>query len=283
MAGRGEPRTKNLRTASKSSKASKAEPAPDALKRERAGTYRTQDGRFTVEQSSSGWLVLDAEQTDELGLPLARGPFATLDAARAAIRDARSGAAPISELRVPRPSVPPRESARTPERRPKAVPAPTRAPRPAPRPARQAPKRPDPEAVAIRELRGVDGGALRALWEACGFRALGDDDLSLARLARRNPGLVLVAAEGGRVVGSALGAWDGRRGWIYHVAVAESHRRRGIATRLVDQVEAGLRDLGSLEVRVNVGEDNAGAHAFWKSRAYGPRPTRQLARKLDPR
>jgi ribosomal protein S18 acetylase RimI-like enzyme len=132
-------------------------------------------------------------------------------------------------------------------------------------------------------MRGVDGEALRALWKACGFRSLGDDDLGLARLARRNPGLVVVAAEAGRVVGSALGAWDGRRGWVYHVAVAESHRRQGIATRLVDQVEAGLRDLGCPEVRVNVGDDNAGARGFWQSRGYETRPTRQLARKLDPR
>ena len=42
------------------------------LKREKAGTYRTDDGRFTVEQSSSGWVLLDAEQTNELGLQLAR-------------------------------------------------------------------------------------------------------------------------------------------------------------------------------------------------------------------
>jgi hypothetical protein len=54
----------------------------DALKRERAGAYRTRDGRFTVEQSSSGWLLLDSEQTNELGLALTRGPFGTLDAAR---------------------------------------------------------------------------------------------------------------------------------------------------------------------------------------------------------
>lgn len=262
----------------------RGETKEDALKRERAGTYRTKDSRFTVEQSSSGWLVLDGEQTDELGLPLARGPFGTLDAAKAAIADARSGAAPTSELRAPRkPATKPKAAA--PGRRSEAAPTVVRRPEATrtPKPARQAPRRPDPAAVIVRELRGVDGGALRALWEACGFRSLGDDDLSLARLARRNPGLVLVAADAGRIVGSALGAWDGRRGWIYHVATTESHRRRGIATRLVDQVEAGLRDLGCPEVRVNVGEDNTGARGFWQSRGYETRPTRQLARKLDQR
>ena len=67
---------------------------PEKLKRERAGTYRTSDERFTVEQSSSGWLLLDAEQANELGLPLTRGPFATLDEARDAIAAARKGPAP---------------------------------------------------------------------------------------------------------------------------------------------------------------------------------------------
>lgn len=239
---------------------------PDKLKRERAGAYRSADGRFTVEQSSSGWLVLDAEQVNELGLPLARGPFATLDEARQAITEARSGPAPTSGIE-------PRAARRRP-----AVIGP---------PAKQrgkgttAPKRPNPAALVIREIRAVDGDALRTLWAEAGFKGTGDDDASLARLARRNPGLVLVATESGRIVGSALGAWDGRRGWIYHLATAASHRRRGIATRLVDQVESGLRDLGCLEVRANIGEGRKAATAFWLARGYEQRPTRQYARSLD--
>ena len=185
----------------------------EKLKRERAGTYRTADGRFTVEQSSSGWVLLDAEQANELGLPLARGPFVTLDAAREAIPAARSAPAPTSEV----------EPRRSP-RKPALI-----GPAAAPRGARRAPKRADAAALVIREIRTVDGDALRALWKDVGFRSVGDDDRSLARLARRNPGLVLVATESGRIVGSALGAWDGRRGWIYHVATAESHP--GVASR----------------------------------------------------
>src|SRR5688500_13693967 len=79
-------------------KSERAPASPDAVKRQRAGTYATADGRFTIESSSSGWLLLDGEQTDELGLPLARGPFSTLDAAKGAIGGARSGPAPTSGL-----------------------------------------------------------------------------------------------------------------------------------------------------------------------------------------
>lgn len=252
----------------------------DSLKRERAGTYRTRDGRFTVEQSSSGWLVLDGEHTDELGLPLARGPFAKLDDAKAAIAEARLGPAPssgVSKRVARRPALSATRPGRAGAVRLKAVPEPE-APR-APK-VRRAPVRPAKPAVVVREIRAVDGDALRALWVSAGFRLLGDDDLGLARLARRNPGLVLVAAEGTSVVGSALGTWDGRRGWIYHVVTAPSHRRQGIATRLVDQVEAGLRALGCRKVNVMVREDSDGGSEFWAARGYDPSTSTQFGKEL---
>jgi ribosomal protein S18 acetylase RimI-like enzyme len=135
--------------------------------------------------------------------------------------------------------------------------------------------------VVIREIRAVDGEALRALWKAAGFSLLGDDDLGLARLARRNPGLVLVASEGTRVIGSALGAWDGRRGWVYHLAVAPSHRRQGIATKLVDQVEEGLRAHGCRKVNLLIRPDSDGGAAFWKARGYEPGLASRYGRELD--
>ncbi|MEO8273959.1 MAG: GNAT family N-acetyltransferase, partial [Chloroflexota bacterium] len=85
-----------------------------------------------------------------------------------------------------------------------------------------------------------------------------------------------------RVVGSALGAWDGRRGWIYHVAVAASHRRQGIATRLVDQVESGLRALGCRKVNVMVRPDSDGGAELWAARGYEVSPARQYGRELEP-
>ena len=74
--------------------------------------------------------------------------------------------------------------------------------------------------VRIRTFEPADGDALRSLWTAAGFRLIADDDAGLARFAQRNPGLFVVAEDKSQVVGSAMGAWDGRRGWLYHVAVA---------------------------------------------------------------
>jgi hypothetical protein len=63
--------------------------ADEKLIRDRAGSYRTEDGRFRIENDGR-WNVRDDQEQDELGLPRVLGPFATLDAAREAIAEARA-------------------------------------------------------------------------------------------------------------------------------------------------------------------------------------------------
>ena len=71
----------------------------EGLRRLGGGRWQTRDERFTIEPQSGTWAIVDAEQTDELGLPLVRGPYPTLTAAKAAIADARGSAAPTSQLK----------------------------------------------------------------------------------------------------------------------------------------------------------------------------------------
>lgn len=248
---------------------------PAAFKRADGGAYRSGDGRFTIEPASGRWMLIDAEQQDDLGLPLARGPYETLAAARSAAAEARSAPAPSSRLQ---PGVggglrPARTAAGSARRCSPHGDAPLL--RTPPRPA--APK---PPPLELRRYVHGDGPALRALWSAIGLRSLGDDDDSLDELAERNPGLVLVATEGDRIVGSALGAWDGRRGWIYHVGTAADRRRAGLGRRLVHEVERKLRALGCAKVNVIVKDDSPGAAAFWTALGYSSPPARQYGKEL---
>ncbi|HYN68743.1 MAG TPA: GNAT family N-acetyltransferase [Candidatus Eisenbacteria bacterium] len=270
-----------------------------SLKREVAGRYVTRDGRFAVEQSSSGWLLIDGEATDELGQPLIRGQFPTLDEARVAIVEARTGPPPVSELERrlgDRPQATGRRrgtrergrassglgeagkgAAGGRSRTPGAAGGRSRTP--------AAPTAPESEAppVQIREYRRSDGAALRDLWREAGFRLRGDDDDSLATMARRNPGLLLVATAAKEIVGSALGAWDGRHGWIYHMATAESHRRSGVGRSLVREVERRLAAVGCHDVNVNVGETNVTAQRFWVSVGYPAVATGRYRKELSER
>jgi ribosomal protein S18 acetylase RimI-like enzyme len=145
--------------------------------------------------------------------------------------------------------------------------------------------------VVIRAFEPADGDMVRELWRQAGFRLIGDDDEGLARFAERNPGLFLVglaepsdAARDempGTIVASAMGAWDGRRGWIYHVTTATSYRRKGIAATLVARIEAALADLGAQRVNVLVRDGNDGGHAFWQSAGYELAGSRQYGKPLS--
>ncbi|MEA2576771.1 MAG: hypothetical protein QOD78_359 [Chloroflexota bacterium] len=78
----------------------KATDPDESLKRLGGGRWQTRDERFIIEPQSGTWVVVDAEQTDELGLSLVRGPFGSLGAAKAAIvaaREADPKESPLAE------------------------------------------------------------------------------------------------------------------------------------------------------------------------------------------
>jgi hypothetical protein len=70
----------------------------DSLRRLPGTGWQTRDGRFTIETASGTWSLLDSEQTDDLGLPLVRGPFRSLTDAKAAIEAARTAGPATSKL-----------------------------------------------------------------------------------------------------------------------------------------------------------------------------------------
>ncbi|HET7725704.1 MAG TPA: hypothetical protein VFK54_00115 [Candidatus Limnocylindrales bacterium] len=53
-----------------------------SLKRLGGGRWASRDGRFRIEFESGRWVVVDEEQTDELGLPRVHGPYPSLGDAR---------------------------------------------------------------------------------------------------------------------------------------------------------------------------------------------------------
>jgi ribosomal protein S18 acetylase RimI-like enzyme len=85
----------------------------------------------------------------------------------------------------------------------------------------------------------------------------------------RDPELFLVARDGeGVIVGTAMGGWDGRRAYVYHLAVLPERARRGIGSRLMDELEARLRALGALKVKLQILTDNDVSRAFFERRGY---------------
>jgi hypothetical protein len=163
-------------------------PPEESLKRLGGGRWETKDGRFTIEPASGTWSVLDAEETDELGLPLVRGPFRSLTDAKNAIAEARTSEPPSSPLagRPKRRSDTARSTAPEPERAER-----TRAEKPENRPTRRTkaqrddePEKPEePEEPAwFRDLAPAERGRARRLID----RLLADGASDAASIVRRD-------------------------------------------------------------------------------------------------
>jgi putative acetyltransferase len=124
--------------------------------------------------------------------------------------------------------------------------------------------------ITTRIFEERDYDPVVQLWqEAEGVEvAEGDDRATLTAYLRRNPNLSRVAERGGRIIGAVLCGHDGRRGLIYHLAVAQAFRGQGIGRRLVEECVAGLRACGLKRVLILVARDNGDGHAFWRAQHF---------------
>ncbi len=123
--------------------------------------------------------------------------------------------------------------------------------------------------ITIRQFRPDDYEPVVVLWQQAGLSVRpGDDPASIARLLERNPGLSFVACDGGVIVGTVLGGFDGRRGYLYHLGILPGYRRQGIARRLVAEVVERLAAIGCLKLNLSVMDDNDAAISFYESLGF---------------
>lgn len=130
----------------------------------------------------------------------------------------------------------------------------------------------------IRPFTESDVEVVLRLWATCDGLGSGPGDSveAVTRFLRRNPELSLVADADDSVVAAVLCGHDGRRGFIYRLAVADAYRRRGIANALVARCLAGLEAQGIPRCLTFVLADNAAALQFWQSMGGEPRPELRL-------
>jgi len=93
-------------------------------------------------------------------------------------------------------------------------------------------------------------------------------------------GLFLLAQDDRGLAATALGGWDGRRGWLYHVAVRPDQRRHGLGGRLVRIIEERLWERGCPKVNLIVWDDNTAAMDFWAATGYTRAATVEFEKEL---
>ena len=95
-----------------------------------------------------------------------------------------------------------------------------------------------------------------------------DTPAEIERKLTRDPDLFLVAEADGAIIGSVIGGYDGRRGLVYHLAVASKFRGRGVGSQLMDELETRLRAKGCLKCYLLVTTDNPEAESYYQQRGW---------------
>jgi ribosomal protein S18 acetylase RimI-like enzyme len=123
--------------------------------------------------------------------------------------------------------------------------------------------------MRIREFKISDYDAVDKLWkDAKLINRPGDDRNGVELKLQRDADLFLVATENEDIVGVVMGAWDGRRGWINHLAVRPSKQRTGIGQILIAELENRLKKKGAKKVNAQIYKWNKKSIEFFKAVGY---------------
>lgn len=130
--------------------------------------------------------------------------------------------------------------------------------------------------VQIREFHMNDYEEAYRLWKSTPGMGLSDADSpgNIRSYLDRNPGLSFVATDeagGGVLTGTVLAGHDGRRGFIYHLAVRSESRGQGIGEGLVKAALEALLRQGIARCHLLVLADNSIGQRFWTKIGWSKR------------
>jgi ribosomal protein S18 acetylase RimI-like enzyme len=135
----------------------------------------------------------------------------------------------------------------------------------------------------IRPFSESDRPAVIDLWREVfpTAPAWNDPEEDIRRKLAVQRDLFLVAIRGSDVVGTAMGGYDGHRGWIYYVAVSPAQRRQGIGTALLLELEKRLVRIGCPKVNLQVrAPADEGVASFYEGLGYGVEERISLGKRL---
>ncbi|MGH8688240.1 MAG: GNAT family acetyltransferase [Burkholderiales bacterium] len=135
----------------------------------------------------------------------------------------------------------------------------------------------------IRRYQDSDEAAVVRLWKDCDLlRPWNDPHKDIQRKLTVQPELFLVGLIEGGVVATAMAGFDGHRGWVNYLAVAERYRHRGLGRALMDRVENLLKDMGCPKLNLQVRSTNAAVLEFYERIGYVQDQRISLGKRLIP-
>ncbi len=101
--------------------------------------------------------------------------------------------------------------------------------------------------VSLRKMTLKDYDSVIALWAegSIPYRPQGRDSRKNITIQLEQPNCYFLVAETDKkIIGAIVGTHDGRKGWINRLVIAPSYQKKGIAKRLVEEVEHHFSAIG---------------------------------------
>lgn len=124
--------------------------------------------------------------------------------------------------------------------------------------------------ILIRQAKISDFDQVYSLWQKAGISIL-DKERELhdfQTVLKMNPSSCFVLTADKTVIGVVLGTFNGRRGWIYHLAVDPKYQHKGYGSQLLKRVEKELKNMGAHKINLGVFHTNFKMIPFYEKNGY---------------
>ncbi len=109
-----------------------------------------------------------------------------------------------------------------------------------------------------------------AVWKAAGLHLepVSDSHRMVEKTLKMSPESCFVAMDKEKIVGAVIGAFNGRRVWIYHLGVLPLYQHKGIGSALIKSIEKASKIVGSPKISLAVTCDNVNVVGFYKKLGF---------------
>ena len=103
------------------------------------------------------------------------------------------------------------------------------------------------------------------LWKRSGIEVSSSDTRDeIARILKRNPDLFLIGKENEKVIAVVMGAFDGRRGYVHHLAIDPDYQKKRYGKMMMDELIERFRKKKVHKVHLFIEKHNKEVVDFYR-------------------
>jgi len=135
--------------------------------------------------------------------------------------------------------------------------------------------------LKIRQFTIEDEKAVIELWQKCDLvRPQNNPELDITRKLKVNPELFLIGTLKGKIIATAMGGYEGHRGWVNYLAVDPDYQRKGFGRQLMADIEKRLLASDCPKINLQVRYGNTQVLEFYNRIGYKDDNVISLGKRL---